>query len=275
MYLKAETNVMETDEKIINKSAEFENTTQTGSFKADTEPNNNFVHGLRDGLPICFGYLSVSFAFGIFAVGYGLSILETLLISMTNLTSAGQLAGVPIIAAGGGYAELALTQLVINMRYALMSVSLSQKLGGSVTSADRFIISFANTDEIFAVAASRFGTVGRKYLYGLIILPYIGWSAGTLIGAAAGNILPEIVTSSLGIAIYGMFIAVVIPPAKNNRATASCVLIASALGVAFKFLPFLKNISDGFAVIISAALTAGILAVAAPVEVSDGIGDTD
>ena len=150
---------------------------------------------------------------------------------MTNLTSAGQLAGVPVIAAGGGYAELALTQLVINMRYALMSVSLSQKLGDSVTAADRFIISFANTDEIFAVAASRFGTVGRKYLYGLIIPPYIGWSAGTLIGAAAGNILPEIVTSSLGIAIYGMFIAVVIPPAKKDRATACCILIIKYLVV--------------------------------------------
>lgn len=275
MYRKAETNIMETDENVIEKAGKAENTPGAVSFKTNAEPNNNFFHGLRDGLPICFGYLSVSFAFGIFAVGCGFSVLETLLISMTNLTSAGQLAGVPVIAAGGGYAELALTQLVINMRYALMSVSLSQKLGDSVTAADRFIISFANTDEIFAVAASRFGTVGRKYLYGLIIPPYIGWSAGTLIGAAAGNILPEIVTSSLGIAIYGMFIAVVIPPAKKDRATACCILIASALGVAFKFLPFLKNISGGFSVIISAVLTAGILAAAAPVEDLDEIGDTN
>ena len=125
MYRKAETNIMETDENVIEKAGKAENTPGAVSFKTNAEPNNNFFHGLRDGLPICFGYLSVSFAFGIFAVGCGLSILETLLISMTNLTSAGQLAGVPVIAAGGGYAELALTQLVINMRYALMSVSLS------------------------------------------------------------------------------------------------------------------------------------------------------
>lgn len=275
MCRKAETNVMKTEDKYTIKTVECKNEPDLGAFKTDIEPNNNFVHGLRDGVPICLGYLSVSFAFGIFAVGYGLSILETLLISMTNLTSAGQLAGVPVIAAGGGYAELALTQLIINMRYALMSVSLSQKLGKSVNSADRFIISFANTDEIFAVAASRFGTVGRKYLYGLIIPPYIGWSAGTLIGAAAGNILPGIVTSSLGIAIYGMFIAVVIPPAKKNRAVAACILTASALGVAFKLLPFLKNISGGFAVIISAVMAAGILALAAPVDKLDEAGERD
>ena len=116
---------------------------------------NSFLKGIKDGIPICLGYLSVSFAFGIFSVESGLTILETLLISMANVTSAGQLAAVPIICAGGSLAELGMTQLVINLRYALMSLSLSQKLDKSVRLLDRFVISFVNTDEVFAVALKK------------------------------------------------------------------------------------------------------------------------
>ena len=165
-------------------------------------PPTKRAKGKRKGheLPICFGYLSVAFAFGIFSTGSGLSLLETLLISMTNVTSAGQLAGVPIIAAGGSLAELALAQLVINLRYALMSVSLSQKLAPDVRLGDRFVIAFVNTDEVYAVAASRPGSVGRGYMYGLIIPPFLGWSTGTLIGCIAGSLLPEMIVNALGIA---------------------------------------------------------------------------
>ena len=159
---------------------------------------NSFVQGIRDGIPICLGYLSVSFAFGIFAVDCGLNIWEALLISMSCVTSAGQLAGVPIIATGGSFLELAATQLIINLRYSLMSVSLSQKLGKSVKMADRFAISFVNTDEVFAVSSGKSEAVGKKYMYGLILTPYFGWSIGTLLGAVAGNILPAIVISALG-----------------------------------------------------------------------------
>ena len=124
---------------------------------------NSFKMGVRDGMPICIGYLAVSFAFGISAVGMGLSVWEVLLISMLNLTSAGQLAGAPIIAGGGSFFELGLTQLVINLRYSLMSVSLSQKLDKTVRIRDRFLISFANTDEIFAVSSGKGIMLGRKY----------------------------------------------------------------------------------------------------------------
>lgn len=234
------------------------------SVKGDRAAGGSFVQGLRDGLPICLGYLSVSFAFGIYAVGSGIGILETLLISMMNLTSAGQLAAVPIIASAGSLAELALTQLVINMRYALMSVSLSQKLAPDVKTADRFAIAFGNTDEVFAVASSRSGAVGRRYLYGLIIPPIIGWCSGTFIGAAAGKILPQIVISSLGIAIYGMFIAIVVPPSKKSRPVAAVVLFAAALGCVFEYVPILKNVSGGFAVIISAVAASAIAALIAP-----------
>ena len=179
-----------------------------------------FFRGLCHGIPICLGYLAVSFGFGIFAVKAGLSILETVLISMTNLTSAGQLAGVPILTAGGSLWELALTESVINLRYALMSVSLSQKLDGRVRLPQRLLIAFGNTDEVFAVSASQKGQVGTSYMLGLILLPFLGWTAGTALGAVAGSILPELLIGALGIAIYGMFVAIVVPVAREEGSVA-------------------------------------------------------
>lgn len=234
---------------------------------------NSFLKGLVDGLPICIGYLSVSFAFGIFAADSGLSIFEALLISMTNVTSAGQLAAVPVIAAGGTLVELAATQLIINMRYALMSVSLSQRLSKNVRMLDRFLISFVNTDEVFAVAMGQNMPLGRKYLYGLILTPYLGWSIGTLVGAAAGNILPSIVVSALGIAIYGMFVAIVVPEMKKSRPTALCVLLAVALSCAFKYIPFLKTVPNGFVIIICAVTASAVFAVINPINSEEGKDD--
>ncbi len=228
--------------------------------------NNSFKMGIRDGIPIFLGYLSVSFAFGITAVKSGLTIIEALLISMTNLTSAGQLAGVPIIASGGSFIEMAVTELVINLRYSLMSVSLSQKLGESVKLRHRFLIAFGNTDEIFAVSASKRELLGKKYFYGLILMPYIGWSGGTFLGAFAGNILPDIVISALGIAIYGMFIAILIPAAKKQAATALCILLACVLGCAFEFLPLLSAVPSGFVIIITALLVSFAFAFIAPIK---------
>ncbi len=235
--------------------------------------NNNFRMGLRDGLPIFLGYLSVSFAFGITAITYGLSVIEALLISMTNLTSAGQLAGVPIICGGGTLIELAVTQLVINLRYSLMSVSLSQKLGESVKLRHRFLIAFGNTDEIFAVSASKSQQLGKKYFYGLILMPYIGWSSGTLLGAIAGNLLPEAIISALGIAIYGMFIAILVPAAKQRAATAVCILFAAAMGCLFKFLPGLNRIPGGFVIIISAVSLSLLFALIAPIKIEENEGE--
>ena len=221
--------------------------------------------GLRDGIPICLGYLSVAFAFGIFATSSGLSALEAVLISAFNVTSAGQLAGVPIIAGGGGFLELGLTQLIINLRYALMSVSLSQKMGKSVTLADRFAIAFVNTDEVFAVASSHKGTVGKKYLYALIVTPFFGWTLGTLLGAVAGNILPDVVVSALGIAIYAMFVAIVIPAARVDKSTALCAALSVALSCLFYFTPVLNKVSSGFVVIICSILASAIFAFVAPI----------
>lgn len=237
--------------------------------------NNNFTKGLLDGLPICIGYLSVAFAFGIFSSEQGLPAICTLLISMTNVTSAGQLAAVPIIAGGGTLIELAVSQLIINLRYALMSVSLSQKLGENVRLLDRFIIAFVNTDEVFAVASSKYGSVGRSYMYGLILAPYLGWSIGTIIGAAAGNILPSSIISALGIAIYGMFIAIVIPQMKKSRPTALCVITAVLLSCAFSYISVLKQVPSGFVIIICAVAASALFAVLAPISAENGGGGND
>ncbi len=230
---------------------------------------SDFVKGIIDGMPICLGYLSVSFAFGIFAIESGLGILQTLLISMTNVTSAGQLAAVPIITAGGSLAELAVAQLIINLRYALMSTSLSQKMGKSIYLADRFLIAFVNTDEVFAVASGKKHNVEKNYMYGLILMPYLGWSFGTLIGSLAGNILPAGVVSALGIAIYGMFTAIVVPGMKEDKKTACAVLVAVILSCAFEFLPFLQSVPSGFTVIICAVTASTLFAFLAPIDIKE------
>lgn len=230
---------------------------------------NSFKKGIKAGLPICIGYFPVSFAFGIFSVENGLSILQAVLISLTNLTSAGQLAAVPIMVGGGTIIELILAQLVINSRYSLMSISLSQKLGKSVKLADRFLIAFGNTDEIFAVASSNKDKVGKKYMLGLILTPVIGWVSGTLTGAVAGNILPEVVTSALGVAIYGMFIAIVVPVIKEEKATALCVATAIVLSCIFYYAPVLKEIPTGFTVIICAVIASALFAFIKPITVEE------
>lgn len=230
---------------------------------------NSFKKGIKDGLPICFGYLSVAFAFGIFSVESGLSIWQALFISMTNVTSAGQLAAVPIIIAGGTLWELALAQFVINLRYALMSVSLSQKLGKSISGFDRFVISFMNTDEVFAVSSSNKGYVGKSYMYGLILTPYLGWSIGTFAGAGAGNILPALITSALGIAIYAMFVAIVVPECSERKSTLYCVIFAIGLSLCFNYIPQLKGMQSGFVIIICAVVASLVFALVAPIQVKE------
>ena len=179
-----------------------------------------FAKGFRHGIPIGLGYLSVAFTFGMKAVADGLSPLEALLISMTNVTSAGQFAGLPLILAQASYLEVALTQLIINLRYALMSLSISQKMDSDMNTPRRLLFSFMNADEIFAVASSQPGKVGHWYLYGLMIAPYLGWSVGTILGAVAGTLLPVFLRNALGIAIFGMFLAIILPPARKEHCRA-------------------------------------------------------
>lgn len=218
--------------------------------------------GLRDGLAIGLGYLSVSFSFGIMAVTSGLAWWQAVLMSFTNLTSAGQVAGVGIMSASGGLIEMAVTTAIINIRYSLMSISLSQKTDASMTTPARIALANFITDEIFGVAAGAPHPVGRRYMAGLAALPLIGWTLGTLLGAVFGSIMPDIVAESLAIGIYGMFVAIVLPVVKRDRVVMWCCLIAVTLAVAFRYIPLLyDNISSGFAIIICAvvAALAGVL----------------
>lgn len=229
-----------------------------------------YFHGLKDGIPIGLGYLSVSFGFGISAVGEGLRVLEALIISMTNLTSAGQVAGVTVIVACGTLLEMVLTQLVINLRYSLMGITLTQRLDSKCTTGHRLLMSFGLTDEIFALAASKPYPVGPSYFYGLMTSPYVGWASGTLLGALAGSILPDNLRSAMGIMIYAMFVAIVLPPMKQNRGVLLTVVIAVGLSLGMAYIPGLNAISDGFAIIICAVIAAIVMAILRPIPDEEG-----
>ena len=218
----------------------------------------SFKQGITDGIPIALGYLAVSFTFGMMAVQGGLSIWQAVLISLTNLTSAGQFAGLDII--------MALTQLIINLRYCLMSFSLSQKLRRDETWGHRYGVAFGVTDEIFGVSASKPGKVSAFYNYGVMSVAIPGWTIGTLLGAISGSILPDFIMSALGVAIYGMFLAVIIPPSKKNKAVLLVVLGAMAVSALFAWVPVLSKVSSGFVIIITTILVAGLAAWLCPVD---------
>lgn len=225
----------------------------------------DFRKGLRSGVPIGLGYLSVSFTFGILAVSYGFEWWQAVLISMTTLTSAGQLAGIGIMVNPGQYIEMLISQLTINIRYSFMSVSLSQKTSPQFSGIRRWIFGFFMTDEIFAVASNE-KEVTTKFFAGLTVMPYIGWALGTLLGAVIGNVLPSIIMNALCLAIYGMFIAIVAPKAKESVSLLAVVLVAVALSCAFYYVPYLSTVSSGLSISICAIVAAVFGALQFPVK---------
>lgn len=228
-----------------------------------------FLQGIRDGGAIGIGYLSVSFTFGIAAAASGLDWRQAVVVSLMNLTSAGQFAGITIIASLGTYVEMAVSQFVINLRYALMSISLSQKVDKNFTFLKKMVLGFGVTDEIFAVAMSRKGEVSSHYFAGLMVLPVLGWNLGTLAGAVLGDILPKNMVSALGLAIYGMFIAIVVPVVKEDKHIRLIVFLAVFLSVCLYYLPGLKNISSGFAIILCSVTASAAGAYLFPIEEED------
>jgi predicted branched-subunit amino acid permease len=231
-----------------------------------------FKKGVNDGIPIALGYLSVSFAFGVTATSKLVHPLVSLFISMTNLTSAGQLAGVEVIATAtlatflSALFQIVLTQLVINARYFLMSLTLSQKLEDKFTIADRLLCAFGITDEIFGVAVSKTEPINKKYMLGLILLPFIGWSTGTISGALLGGILPSFISEALSIALYAMFIAIVIPASMRDKKIIPVIIVAVALSCAFFFIPFLSFMPVGITYIICALVASVIGAIFFPID---------
>ncbi len=232
-----------------------------------------FIKGLSHGIPICLGYFSVSFGFGILAVKSGLQAIDAILISLTNLTSAGQAAGVGIIAAAGTLIEMAATQFVINLRYSLMGLTLSQKLSDKFTTIHRLVASFGITDEIFAVAVSQKEKLVPSYMYGLIMISAAGWVGGTAAGAVAGLALPASLTAAMGILLYGMFIAIIVPAARKCKKDLIVILLAALFSAIFKYL--LPEVSFGFAIIISAILAAVIGALLFPINLAETEGENE
>lgn len=225
-----------------------------------------YKQGLKDGVPIALGYFAVSFAFGVSVVSGGLPWFVATVMSFTNLTSAGQFAGATVIIAFGSVFEILLTQLVINSRYFLMSITLSQRLDEKFTLLDRFLVSYGITDEIFGVAISKKQAVSKEYMYGLILLPVVFWTLGTLSGSVLGNFLPEIILNSLSIALYAMFIAIVVPAGMQDKKVFIVVIIAVGLSCLFYFTPALNSVSSGIAYIICALVASVIGAIFFPIK---------
>ena len=225
-----------------------------------------YTFGVQAGLPVGMGYFSVSFGFGAMAVAQSLKALDATLISLTNLTSAGQFAGLTLIVAGATLWEMVLTQLVINSRYALMSLALSQRMGQRIGLLPRLLIAFSNTDEIFALAMARREPLTVPYMLGLGTLPILGWTLGTLCGALAGSILPVSIRAALGVMLYGMFIAIVVPPAKKERKILMAVILSLILSSLFAWVPVLRKVSAGLSIVICTVAAAAVCAALFPVK---------
>ena len=226
----------------------------------------NFKEGIKDGIPIALGYLAVSFAFGIQAVSSGLSVFQATLISLTNVTSAGQFAGISVIAAAGSYLEMAGVQFVINLRYMLMSAALSQKVAPDLPTYKRLGIDFGVTDEIFGVSIVRPGILSPAFSAGAILIAVAGWVLGTFLGAFSGEILSAALISALGVALYGMFIAIVVPPARDDRNIAIAALIAVGMSALFTYAPVIRDISSGSRIIIITVAVSVLAALLFPVK---------
>ena len=227
---------------------------------------NSWKQGLQDGIPIALGYISVSFAFGMMASNQGIPVWASVLISFSNLTSAGQFAGLGIIAANGSMMEMALSQFVINLRYFLMSLSLTQKLDEKTKTLQRAVIAHGITDEIFALSSSKPKKVGFLYMISLMFLPILGWTGGTFLGAAASTLLPVILRDSLGIMIYGMFLAIIIPPCRTSKNIGIVVLMAAVTSCLFQVLSAYISIGSGFVIILCTLLAAGVGAFLFPID---------
>lgn len=227
---------------------------------------NHFMQGIKDGVPIGLGYVSVSFTFGMMAVSQGIPLEVAVVISLSNLTSAGQFSGLALMVAQASYIELALSQFIINIRYALMSLSLSQKVDKKMTTLERAAISYGVTDEIFALASSTYERVGKNYMAGLILFPVACWTSGTFLGGAASTLLPESIRSALGIAIYGMFLAIIIPPAKKFHSVRVVLMISIIMSCLFTILHQILPISSGFVIILCTVIASALGAWLFPVE---------
>lgn len=243
--------------------------------EAQTGRGRRFLNGMRDGMPICVGYLAVSFSLGITAGSIGLTALQGFLASLLNNASAGEYAGFSLITANAAYWEMALVIMITNARYLLMSTALSQKFPPGTPFYHRLLIGFDVTDELFALAISRPGSIDPPYMYGAISVSLAGWSSGTALGIIAGNLLPPRVVSALSVAIYGMFIAIIIPPTRKDRVVGALVIVSFAASFAFSVLPLLAGLTEGTRTLTLTIAISGLAAALFPVKSAEGGAGND
>lgn len=225
-----------------------------------------FKKGIKNGIPIALGYLAVAFTLGIAAKNAGLNGFSATLASLTTNASAGEFAAFTIIAAGGTYLELVIMEIVANIRYVLMSCALSQKLSDEVSLKHRLLIGFGVTDEIFGVSISTPQKLNPFYSYGLIAIAVPGWAIGTYFGVLFGNVLPADIVSALSVGLYGMFIAIIVPPARKNKIIAGLVIISMVLSYVMSELQIFSTISSGMRIIILTVLLSGAAAILFPIK---------
>ncbi len=233
---------------------------------APRAPHNRiaFKAGLRDGIPIGLGYLAVSFSLGIAVRDAGLSWLQGLLASWWCTTSTGEYAVFSLIAAGTTVLEIAFVTLIINARYLLMSCAMSQRVDPDMPFWHRLIVAFHLTDELFGIAIARRGKLNPYYSYGAFVTAVPGWSFGTALGTVVGSILPPALVSALSVALYGMFIAIVIPPARKNKVVAGLILVCFLASYVAGIVPILRDLSEGMRIILLTVILASAAALVFP-----------
>lgn len=241
------------NEKIIGKTKKAESKEQ-------------FLRGIKDGIPIGLGYFAVAFTLGITAKNLGISPFQAGLMSFCMHASAGEFAFLTILSSNSGYVEMIIMQIVVNLRYLLMSCALSQKISKKTSMGHRMLLSYFITDEIFALDTGVKGDLNPFYNYGIIAVASPGWVIGTSLGVVFGNILPVSLSNALNIALYGMFLAVIIPASKVNKTILKVVIISMISSLVLSFLPYLKEMSSGFKIIVLTIVISSIAAIVHPVE---------
>lgn len=227
---------------------------------------NAFTNGLRDGIPIALGYFAVAFSLGIVAKKAGLNPFQGFLSSILNHASAGEYAEFTVIMADAAYIEMAFVILVTNIRYLLMSCALSQKFDPDTSFLHRFLVGFGITDEIFGISIGRSGSPNPYYNYGAMAIALPGWALGTAFGIVAGNILPPSVVSALSVALYGMFVAIIVPASKQNKIVGGVVIVSFAASFAVSRIPMFRRLSDSMKISLLTVIIAGLAAILFPVK---------
>ena len=234
------------------------------SKKLSKENIKSFRSGLKDGIPIGLGYLAVSFSLGIAAKTAGLTPMQGFVVSLLCMASAGEYVGFLSIAAGAAYAEIAIATLIANARYLLMSTAMSQRMESKLPMHHRLLMAFGITDELFGIAIARPGYLNPYYSYGAFLTSAFPWALGTSLGIIAGNILPLRLVSAFSVALYGMFLAIIIPPAKKDKVIGVLVIICFIASYIATCIPYVKNLTDGTRTIILTILIASLAAIFFP-----------